>query len=55
MEVEPIEVAAETIDVKVVYNKQKFDVTFQLDLTVTAFKNHLEKLTGNVIVLTSCL
>ena len=44
MEVETAE--EETVSVKVVYNKQKYDVSFQLDGTVTAFKAHLETLTG---------
>ncbi len=36
----------ETVDFKVVYNKQKYDVTFPVDDSVSSLKAHLEKLTG---------
>ncbi|KAJ8307777.1 hypothetical protein KUTeg_014670 [Tegillarca granosa] len=36
----------EKIDFKVVYNKQKYDVTFPLDHTVAKLKIHIQTLTG---------
>ncbi|KAK3091100.1 hypothetical protein FSP39_017109 [Pinctada imbricata] len=36
----------ETVDFKVVFNKQKYDVTFPLDETVANLKVHVQKLTG---------
>ncbi|KAI1291855.1 Ubiquitin domain-containing protein UBFD1 [Halotydeus destructor] len=35
----------ETIDFKVIYNKEKYDVTFPVDDTVSCLKQHIEKLT----------
>ena len=36
----------ETVSFKVIYNKQKHDVTFPLDNTVIDLKKHLEQITG---------
>ena len=36
----------ETVAFKVIYNKQKHDVTFPLDDTVIDLKKHLEEITG---------
>ncbi|XP_070580422.1 ubiquitin domain-containing protein UBFD1-like [Ptychodera flava] len=36
----------ETVDFKIVYNKQKHDVTFGLDETVATLKLHIQTLTG---------
>ncbi|XP_076366850.1 ubiquitin domain-containing protein UBFD1-like isoform X4 [Tachypleus tridentatus] len=40
------EIMKEMIDFKVVYNKQKFDVSFPYDETVGALKQHIHTLTG---------
>lgn len=40
------ESSKEKIDFKLVFNKQRFDVSFPLDETVTSLKSHVEKLTG---------
>jgi hypothetical protein len=37
--------ARETVELKIIYNKQKYDVTFALDDTVDALKQYIEKLT----------
>ena len=39
----------EHVDFKVIFNKQKYDVSFPLDDTVTQLKNHLEKITRRCI------
>ena len=36
----------ETVDFKIVYNKQKHDISFPLDDTVNCLKEYLEKKTG---------
>ncbi|XP_064609055.1 ubiquitin domain-containing protein UBFD1-like isoform X2 [Liolophura sinensis] len=36
----------ETIDFKVIFNKQKYDVTFPLDSTIGSLKTHIQTLTG---------
>ena len=41
----------ETVSFKVIFSKQKFDVTFELDETVASLKSHIEKLTGTYKVL----
>ena len=38
--------STETVSFKVIYNKQKHDVTFPLDKTVIDLKKHLEEITG---------
>ena len=38
------------VDFKIVYNKQKHDISFPYDDTVTALKEYLEKKTGKVFV-----
>ncbi|XP_013779300.1 ubiquitin domain-containing protein UBFD1-like isoform X1 [Limulus polyphemus] len=40
------EILKEMIDFKVVYNKQKFDVSFPYDETVGSLKQHIHTLTG---------
>ncbi|XP_012274446.1 ubiquitin domain-containing protein UBFD1 [Orussus abietinus] len=40
----PVELDSELIDFKVIYNKQKIDVTFALDSTVGRLKAHLENI-----------
>ena len=41
------EIPKETVDFKIVFNKQKHDVTFPLDDKVQDLKQHIEKITGN--------
>ena len=41
----------EMVDFKVVYNKQKYDINFALDDSVSSLKQHLETLTGISIVI----
>lgn len=41
--------AGEKIDFKVVFNKQKYDVTFPLDHTVAKLKIHIQTLTGKLL------
>lgn len=36
----------ETVSFKVIYNKQKFDVTFPLDDTILSLKAHIQTFTG---------
>lgn len=36
----------ETVDFKLIFNKEKFDITFPLGKTVLDLKHHVEKLTG---------
>ena len=43
------EVVKEMITFKVIYNKQKFDVTFPLDATVASLKSHIETLTSKLL------
>jgi hypothetical protein len=43
----------EMVDVCIIYNKQKYNVTFALDDTVESLKQEIEKLTGDLSVLTS--
>ena len=38
----------EMIEFSVIYNKQKYDITFSLDDTVNSLKNEIEKLTGKL-------
>lgn len=40
------ETTKETVTFKVMFNKQKHDVTFDLDGTVTALKDHIQRITG---------
>ncbi|GAB6020405.1 Ubiquitin domain-containing protein ubfd1 [Chamberlinius hualienensis] len=40
------ETAKELVDFKVIYNKQKYDVSFPLDDTVATLKQHIQTLTG---------
>ena len=37
----------ETVEFKVIFNKQKHDVTFPLDNTVLKLKDHIQTLTGS--------
>ena len=37
----------ETVEFKVIFNKQKYDVTFPLDNTVLKLKDHVQTLTGS--------
>jgi len=39
-------VPKETVEFKIVYNKQRHDVTFPLDDTISTLKQHIQKLTG---------
>ena len=41
----------ETVSFKVIYNKQKHDLTFPLDDTVIDLKKHLEEITGETVLL----
>lgn len=43
----------ESVTFKVVYNKQKHDVTFELDKTVLDLKKHIQTLTGKWLILSS--
>ena len=36
----------ETVTFKVIYNKQKYDVTFELDKNIMDLKKHIQTLTG---------
>jgi len=45
-EVIPSSVPKETVEFKIVYNKQRHDVTFPLDDTISTLKQHIQKLTG---------
>lgn len=36
----------EKVDFKVIFNKQKYDVTFPIDETVAKLKSHIQTLTG---------
>lgn len=36
----------ETVDFKVIFNKQKYDVTFPVNNTIAKLKSHVESLTG---------
>ena len=45
----------ETVSFKVIYNKQKHDVTFPLDDTVIDLKKHLEEITGEIVLLIGTL
>lgn len=36
----------EKVDFKVIFNKQKYDVTFPTDETVAKLKSHIQTLTG---------
>ena len=38
--------SGETTDFKMVWNKQNYNVTFELDKTVEDLKKHIEELTG---------
>lgn len=38
----------ETVTFKVIYNKQKYDVTFELDKTILDLKKHVQTLTGRL-------
>lgn len=38
--------SSETVDFKVIYNKQKFDVSMQVDSTISALKFKVQGLTG---------
>lgn len=46
------ESVTETVDFKVFYKKQKFDVTFPLDNTISSLKDHIQTLTSmsNIIL-----
>ena len=37
----------ETVEFKVIFNKQKFDVNFPMDNTVRKLKEHVQTLTGS--------
>lgn len=39
----------ETVEFKIVYNKQKYDVTFPTNETVAKLKAHVQTLTGNFL------
>ena len=38
----------ETVEFKVIFNKQKYDVTFPVDKTVLKLKEHVQTLTGSI-------
>ncbi|RWS07439.1 ubiquitin domain-containing protein UBFD1-like isoform X2 [Dinothrombium tinctorium] len=38
--------ALENVNLKIIYNKEKFDVSFNLDATVSQLKDHIQTLTG---------
>ena len=40
--------SGECVDFKIIYNKQKFDVSFPLDKTASELKVHVQSLTGNL-------
>lgn len=44
-----LETDSEVIDVKVVYNKNKYDVSCPIDTTVADFKKQLQGLLGKII------
>lgn len=44
-----LEVPKESVDFKVIYNKNKYDVNFLLDSTVGQLKQHLQDIIGNYI------
>jgi hypothetical protein len=48
-EEEEVEVPKESVDFKVIYNKNKYDVNFLLDSTVGQLKQHLQDIIGNCI------
>jgi hypothetical protein len=46
---EEVEVPKESVDFKVIYSKNKYDVSFPLDSTVGELKQHLQDIIGNSI------
>lgn len=38
----------EQVDFKVIYNKQKYDVSFPIDDSVSKLKTHIQELTGEL-------
>jgi hypothetical protein len=46
---EEVEVPKERVDFKVIYSKNKYDVSFPLDSTVGELKQHLQDIIGNNI------
>jgi hypothetical protein len=45
---EEVEVQKDSVDFKVIYNKNKYDVNFPLDSTVSQLKQHLQDIIGIV-------
>jgi hypothetical protein len=43
---EEVEVPKDSVDFKVIYNKNKYDVNFLLDGTVSQLKQHLQDIIG---------
>lgn len=49
-----VEVPKESVDFKVIYNKNKYDVNFLLDGTVGQLKQHLQDIIGTSVCLCVC-
>ena len=45
------EAPGEQVNFKVIFNKQKYDITFALDESVTELKTHLATLTSEYIII----
>jgi hypothetical protein len=41
-----VEVVKDSVDFKVIYNKNKYDVNFLLDSTISQLKQHLQDIIG---------
>jgi hypothetical protein len=48
-----VEIPKESVDFKVIYNKNKYDVNFLLDSTVGQLKQHLQDIIGIAFFLTA--
>lgn len=48
---EEVEVPKDSVDFKVIYNKNKYDVNFLLDGTVSQLKQHLQDIIGIAFLL----
>jgi hypothetical protein len=45
-----VEVAKDSVDFKVIYNKNKYDVNFPLDSTIGQLKQHLQDIIGTAFL-----
>jgi hypothetical protein len=46
-----VEVPKDSVDFKVIYNKNKYDVNFLLDGTISQLKQHLQDIIGTAFLL----